>query len=53
MLAIGDNREILIQEGGLAMGAPTSGLLAEFFLQHLEHIHIPHLTNKHTIIRYF
>jgi len=34
------------------MGAPTSGLLAEFFLQHLEHIHIPLLSDKHKIIRY-
>jgi hypothetical protein len=35
-----NNGEILIQEDSLAMGAPTSSLLAEFFLQHLEHIHI-------------
>jgi len=26
---------ILIQQEGLAMGAPTSGIIAEFFLQHL------------------
>jgi len=48
-----NNGEILIQEDGLAMGAPTSGLLAEFFLQHLEHIHIPLLSDKHKIARYF
>jgi hypothetical protein len=42
----------LIQEGGLAMGAPTSGLLTEFFLQHLEHIHIPLLSDKHKIAGY-
>jgi hypothetical protein len=30
-----NNGEILIQKGGLAMGAPTSGILAEIFLQHL------------------
>jgi hypothetical protein len=47
------NDKILIQEDGLAMGAPTSGLLAEFFLQHLEKTHIPHLTEKHKITRYF
>ena len=35
------NREILIQNEGLAMGAPTSGLCAECFLQHLEQLHIP------------
>jgi hypothetical protein len=33
------------------MGAPTSGLLAEFFLQHLEHLHISHLSDKHKIIK--
>ena len=38
------NGEILTQKEGFAMGAPTSGLLAEFFLQHLEQFHIPHLT---------
>jgi hypothetical protein len=38
-----NNGEILIQEDGLAMEAPTSGLLAEFFLQHLEHIQITHI----------
>jgi hypothetical protein len=35
------------------MGAPTSGLLVEFFLQPLEHIHIPLLSDKHKIVRYF
>jgi hypothetical protein len=48
-----NNGEILIQEDGLAMGAPTSSLLAEFFLQHLEHVHISHLSDKRKIIRYF
>jgi hypothetical protein len=48
-----NNSEILIQEDSFAMGAPTSGLLAEFFLQHLEHIHIPLLSDKHQIVRYF
>jgi hypothetical protein len=35
------------------MGAPTSGLLAEFVFQHLEHTHIPLLTDKHNIAGYF
>jgi hypothetical protein len=47
------NGEILIQKEGLAMGAPTAGLLAEFFLQHLEQLHISHLSEKHKIIKYF
>jgi hypothetical protein len=46
------NNDILIQEDGLAMRAPTSSLLAEFFLQHLENSHIPTLTNKHKITGY-
>ena len=37
----------------LAMGAPTSGPIAEFFLQNLEHIHLIHLSNKHKITGYF
>jgi hypothetical protein len=48
-----NNTDILIQEDGLAMGAPTSGLLAEFFPQHLENTHIPTLTGKHKITGYF
>jgi hypothetical protein len=47
------NGEILIQKEGLVMGAPTSGLLTEFFLQHLEHLHISHLSDKYKIIKYF
>jgi len=48
-----DNAEILIQKDGLAMGAPTSGLIAELFLQHLEHLHLDHLSYRHKIIGYF
>jgi hypothetical protein len=32
------------------MGAPTSGIISEFFLQNLEDTH---LSNKHKIVRYF
>jgi hypothetical protein len=35
------------------MGAPTSGIIAEFFLQHLEDAHITHLSDKHKIAAYF
>jgi hypothetical protein len=31
-----NNGNILIQEDGLAMGAPSSGLIAEFFLHYIE-----------------
>jgi hypothetical protein len=36
-----------------AMGASTSGILAEFFLQHLEDTHLTHLSKKHKIAAYF
>jgi hypothetical protein len=39
------NNNIVIQKDGLAMGAPSSGLIAEIFLQHLEHLHLTHLTH--------
>jgi hypothetical protein len=40
-------KQIVIQHDGLAMGAPSSGLIAEIFLQHIEHSHLVHLTYKH------
>jgi len=47
------NKNIVIQKEGLAMGAPSSGLIAEFFLQHIEHQHTARLSQKHKIINYF
>jgi hypothetical protein len=35
------------------MGAPTSGVIAEFFLQHLENTHLAHLSKQHQITAYF
>ena len=35
------------------MGASTSGIIAEFFLQNLENSHLTHLFNKHKIMGYF
>ena len=46
------NKDILFQYDGLAMGAPSSGIIAEIFLQHIEHTHLAHLTHKHRIIIY-
>jgi hypothetical protein len=46
------NKDIIHQYDGLAMGAPSSGLIAEIFLQHIEHTHLPHLARKHKIINY-
>jgi hypothetical protein len=48
-----NNGKIHIQKEGLAMGAPTSGIIAEFFLQHLEDTHLTHLSKKHNIAAYF
>ena len=46
------NKNIIIQQDSLAMGAPSSGLIAGIFLQHLEHLHLTHLVHKHHIINY-
>jgi len=48
-----NNKKILIQKDGLAMGAPSSGLIAEFFLQNLEDTHLTQLLDKHNITAYF
>ena len=45
-------KQTLIQHDGLAMGAPSSGLIAEILLQHIEHSHLTHMTHKHKIINY-
>jgi hypothetical protein len=47
------NNQILIQKDGIAMGIPLSSIFSEVFLQNLEHIHIPLLTEKHKLINYF
>ena len=41
------------QNEGLAMGAPTSAILAEIFIQYLEHTTIIDILNKYQIIDYF
>jgi hypothetical protein len=35
------------------MGAPSSSILSEIFLKHIETFHITKLTQKHKIINYF
>jgi len=42
--------QIVVQHDGLAMGAPSSGLIAGMFLQHTEHSHLTNLTQKHKMI---
>jgi hypothetical protein len=38
-----------MQNEGLAMGAPTSAILAETYIQHLEHTSIFDILNKHRL----
>jgi hypothetical protein len=45
--------QIEIQKDGLAMGAPSSSILSEIFVQRSESIHIPNLSLKHNIIQYY
>jgi hypothetical protein len=35
------------------MGAPSSGIISEVLLQHLEHSHLPRLAHKHKLVNYF
>jgi hypothetical protein len=46
------NEQCYTQEEGLAKGAPTSAILAEVFLQYLEHTQIADILKKHHIIDY-
>jgi hypothetical protein len=48
-----ENNKIIIKTEGLAMAAPSSGILSEIFLQHIEHTNLPHLAQKHKIVNYF
>jgi len=40
--------QIYQPDKGIAMGSPISGIIAEIFLQHLEHIHIRPLIESKT-----
>jgi ABC-type lipoprotein export system ATPase subunit len=35
------------------MRAPSSSILPEIYLQHIEHTHLPFLTQKHKLVNYF
>ena len=45
--------DIISQYDGLAMGVPSSGLIAKLFLQHTENTHLARLSQKRKIINYF
>jgi hypothetical protein len=47
------DHDIISQHDGLAMGATSSGRIAELFLQHMENVHLARLSHKHGIIDYF
>ena len=47
------NDDIINQNDGLSMGAPSSGIIAEIFLQHVENSLLAHLAQKHNVINYF
>ena len=42
-----------IQKQGLAMGAPTSSIFSEIYMQYLEHIKIFDILTKHKLLGYF
>jgi hypothetical protein len=46
------NNQYYKQDNGLAMGAPTSAILTEIFIQHLEHIKIINILKQYHIIDY-
>jgi hypothetical protein len=47
------NKQYDIQNEGLAMGAPTSAMIAEVYIQHLKHTLIPDILNKHKLTDYY
>jgi hypothetical protein len=47
------NQQYYKQTSGVAMGAPTSAILAETYLQHMEHMQIYPILIKQHIIGYF
>jgi hypothetical protein len=47
------NQQYYKQTEGLAMAAPTSTILAETYIQHMEHEQLYHILLKHKITGYF
>jgi hypothetical protein len=47
------NNQVYELNKGLSMGAPTSAILTETFIQHLEHTIIYKILQKHQIIDYY
>jgi hypothetical protein len=47
------NKIYYLQNEGLGMGALTSAMLSEVYIQNLEHTSIADILNKHQIINYY
>jgi hypothetical protein len=45
-----NNDQIIIQKDRLAMGAPSSSIISEVFLQDIEQKHLPSIAKKHKLI---
>jgi hypothetical protein len=41
-----NNENIILQEDGLSMGAPSSSIISELFLQYLEQTKLPHIAHN-------
>ena len=48
-----NNDNIIIQDDGLAMGTPSSTIISEIFLQHLEQTKLPQIARKLKLLNYF
>ena len=48
-----NNENIILQEDGLAMGAPSSSIISELFLEYLEQTKLPHIAQKFKLVNYF
>jgi hypothetical protein len=47
------NQQYYKQTEGLAMGAPTPAILAEIYIQYMEHKQLYPILKKHQMVRYF
>jgi hypothetical protein len=48
-----NNDQVIAQKDGLAMGAPSSSIISELFLQNIEQKHLPSIAKKHNLTNYF
>jgi hypothetical protein len=48
-----NNDQIILQKDGLAMGAPSSSIISEIFLENIKQKLLPFITKKHNLTNYF